>query len=296
MFPRLRGAWGPSRRVAFAVVPAVLGAVLLLTGDPRSPGPSRLEATQARVPDLLEGPTSSTTLEVPAQSAPDSSPGGTAATSDPLAQDVAPTTALPVAPTASGPAATGGRPEGLAPAPDGSPATAESTSAPSASSGATPTGGPTTTTTSPASREEARTTTTVTTTVVAPSGPVRNPSVEAEVVPLTNRDRTAEGLGPLTRNGCLDGVASGYAQQLARSGVLAHNPGAGAAVTQCRPGATWGDNVGTAGPCSASLLEERWMASPSHRRNILTGVFQYVGVGAWTDPAGACWVQVLFSS
>jgi len=120
--------------------------------------------------------------------------------------------------------------------------------------------------------------------------------VEAQIVPLTNTDRSAEGLGPLARSGCLDAVASDYAEQMARNSVMAHNPGAGPAVIGCRPGATWGDNVGTAAPCSAALLEERWMASPTHRRNILTGLFQLVGVGVWTDDSGACWVQVLFSS
>lgn len=83
---------------------------------------------------------------------------------------------------------------------------------------------------------------------------------------------------------------------MARSGVLAHNPGAGPAVRGCRPNGAWGDNVGTAGPCNTTLLEDRWMASPSHRRNILDGTFTQIGVGAWTDARGDCWVQVLFSS
>ena len=115
-------------------------------------------------------------------------------------------------------------------------------------------------------------------------------------MPLTNRDRAAEGLGPLARNGCLDAVAAGYAEQMARSGVLDHNPGAGPAVSGCRPNATWGDNVGTSKPCDTALVEEKWMASPTHRRNILTGAFQVIGVGAWTDQAGSCWIQVLFST
>ncbi len=139
-------------------------------------------------------------------------------------------------------------------------------------------------------------TTTTTTTAPARTGPTRTPSVEAEVVPLTNRDRSGEGLGSLTRSGCLDSIASGYAEQMARSGVLAHNPGAGPAVIGCQPGASWGDNVGTSRPCDAALLEREWMASPSHRKNILTAAFRQIGVGAWTDEQGGCWVQVLFSS
>ena len=116
------------------------------------------------------------------------------------------------------------------------------------------------------------------------------------MVPLTNQDRTGAGLGSLSRNSCLDSVASGYAEQMARSGVLAHNPGAGAAVAGCRSNPSWGDNVGTSKPCDTALLEREWMDSPSHRRNILTGAFTLIGVGAWTDEKGACWVQVLFSS
>ena len=128
------------------------------------------------------------------------------------------------------------------------------------------------------------------------AGPAHVPSVEADMVPLTNQDRNANGLGSLARNACLDGVAAGYAEQMARSGVLAHNPGAGAAVAGCRTDATWGDNVATSAPCDSALMEERFMASPPHRHNILTGAFSYVGVGAWSDAAGGCWVQVLFST
>jgi uncharacterized protein YkwD len=140
------------------------------------------------------------------------------------------------------------------------------------------------------------TTITTTTTTTAPPARARNAGAEAEVVPLTNADRSANGLGSLSRNGCLDAVASGYAEQMARSGVLAHNPGAGPAVTGCRANATWGDNVGMSTACDTALLEREWMASPGHRRNILTGAFTLIGVGAWTDEKGACWVQVLFSS
>ena len=91
-------------------------------------------------------------------------------------------------------------------------------------------------------------------------------------------------------------MASGYAREMAGASVRADDPDAGNGVAGCRPGATWGDNVGTAAPCSAALVEERWMASPGHRRNILTGAFRSIGIGAWTDAAGSCWVRVLFSS
>jgi uncharacterized protein YkwD len=48
--------------------------------------------------------------------------------------------------------------------------------------------------------------------------------------------------------------------------------------------------------CDTAALEKEWMASPGHRRNILTGAFTRIGVGVWTDEKGTCWAQVLFSS
>ena len=125
---------------------------------------------------------------------------------------------------------------------------------------------------------------------------MQNLDIEAQVVPLTNTDRGNAGLGTLSRSGCLDSAASDYAAKLARSGALVHNPDSAAAVRACRPNAAWGDNIGTARPCSASLIEEKWMESPTHRHNILTPEFQYMGVGSWTDQMGNCWIQVLFSS
>lgn len=285
MFRRQRGAWGPERRVAFAAVPAVIGlGVLLLTGDPPDPGTSRLRTSQAASSPVRDPAPTTTTMAGPISLA---------------GPDLAPTTTgLPLVGTSVAEA------PGAVPRVEG-PATTTTTTTvgagPTGPTGATGLSSTTTTarTTDPPIEPAAAATTTTTTPTTAAgarTGPTRTPGVEAEIVPLTNRDRLAGGLGALARNGCLDAAASGYAEQLARSGVLAHNPGAGAAVTDCRPGATWGDNIGSAGPCDAALLEASWMASPGHRRNILTGSFQLIGVGAWTDGSGTCWAQVLFSS
>lgn len=291
MSPRLRGPGGPHRWVALAVVAVVLGALFLFTGDRRSPGPSRLAATGATVSTAPAGqPGPTMPAGDPSSTAPAGEPGSTVPAGEP--SSTIPAGAGAVTFGALVAAAQGGPPVTVG---DGAPALSQATSSPAASTGESAAPAPPSTTTT-AAAPASTTTTTATTTAPARSGPVRSPGVESEVVPLTNQDRTGQGLGSLSRNPCLDGVASGYAEQLARSGVLAHNPGAGAAVTDCRPNAAWGDNVGTATPCSASLLEEKWMASPSHRHNILTPDFQYIGVGAWTDEAGACWVQVLFSS
>lgn len=304
MFRRHRGAWGPVWRVAFALVPAVIAAaVLLSSGEAPPSGSSRLEVTGGESPLFPDFPATATSPDEAALGGLDGAFGAAAVDEGASA---------PVEPAAGGEA---GAVDADAGAGTGPAATSAASPAerpdPAAGAGGDTRGtgsSPTSTSTTarpaatPAAQERATTTTrpaeVVTTTKPAPvpRGPVRSPGVESQVVPLTNADRSDEGLSPLSRNACLDGVASGYAEQMARSGVMAHNPGAGSAITGCRPGAAWGDNVGYAVPCSASVLEERWIVSPPHRRNILSPAFRHIGVGAWTDESGTCWVQVLFSS
>ena len=280
MFPRYPGGSGAGRGVVVTALALVLGtAFLLVGGDGSQMGTSRLEATQASVVPLVSG--DEDTLEtVPV-------PVGPGAADDVA---VAPPTSMATATAAPAPP-----PAAQSPTTTTTNATALSTPSPSTPVSTTsPVATATTTTT--ATTSTATTTTATAAPAPPPTGPARAPGAEAEVVGLTNEDRSAEGLGSLTRNGCLDSVASRYAEQMARRGVLAHNPDGGPAVAGCRPGATWADNVGTSEPCDTALLEKKWMASAGHRRNILTGAFQLIGVGAWTDEQGGCWVQVLFST
>lgn len=306
---RLLGGPNAARKAIFALLPVVLGAGLFLTAPDRpSTRSSLLETTQASILPLeLDSPGTTSTAQTPA------TPFGEATTETTIAGLLTPAfgTDTPSVPGTAPASGTGTTPAALgtsrAGGTDGVSGGSESLDDGSAATPAAADGGsartpvPTTETTStPTTQAPEATTTTSTTTTTAPApvrtGRARGADVEAEVVPLTNADRTAQGLGTLSRSSCLDSAASGFAEQMARNGVLAHNPGAGPAVLDCRPNATWGDNVGTAAPCDTAFLETQWMASPSHRRNILTGAFQLIGVGAWTDAQGGCWVQVLFSS
>jgi uncharacterized protein YkwD len=288
MFRSHPGWRSTARQAVFAVLPVLMGAAVLgAAGDARAPaGMSRLEATQASVAPLLD--------EGPAPAAPVGEVAGeTAITAGPPASDTA--VAGLAAPVAAAAPAGGSAAPAMGDAGTGAPAVVGVDPAGQASVGSGTTTVPPATSTS---TTLARTTTTTTTTVAAPAAPPggRHRAAEAEVVPLTNGDRLAAGLGALSRNACLDAVAAGYAEQMARSGVLAHNPGVGAGVTGCRANAAWGDNVGMSSACDTARLEQEWMASPGHRRNILTAAFTLIGVGAWTDGQGTCWVQVLFSS
>ncbi|MGI8807530.1 MAG: CAP domain-containing protein [Acidimicrobiales bacterium] len=315
--PRLPGGSAAARKALLALLPALIGGgLLLLDGDRPSTHTSLIETTQAPVVPLdLHDPGTTSDTQSPA------TPGGQPGTETTVAGLLGPASSTETTSTpgpgpgpgwavgttpGGGTAATTTEPgTGRAGALDGGLGDSDSaaTAAPRASSspadeGATSTVPPATPrATTPTTRAPDVTTTTTTTAAApVPTGRSRNSVAEAEIVPLTNRDRSSAGLGTLSRNACLDSIASGYAEQMARRGVLAHNPGAGPAVLDCRPGGSWGDNVGTASPCDTTLLETEWMASPTHRRNILTGAFQLIGVGAWTDENGDCWVQVLFSS
>src|SRR5262245_6691013 len=92
---------------------------------------------------------------------------------------------------------------------------------------------------------------------------------EAEVVRLTNLERTQRGLQPLRWNGLLNDAARRHAADMARQGRLAHvldgqDPGdrldsAGYAW------ATYGENIAV-GYSTARAVVTGWMNSPGHRQ------------------------------
>jgi uncharacterized protein YkwD len=99
-----------------------------------------------------------------------------------------------------------------------------------------------------------------------------------------NSDRASAGLGPLSWNSCLAGVAASWASQMARTGVFQHGPG----VSQdlgCHLGNRVGENIAwmTGSPNDASA-NSMFMNSPDHRANIL-GPYRYVGT-AWATANG----------
>ena len=104
-----------------------------------------------------------------------------------------------------------------------------------------------------------------------------------------NQARAAAGLAPLTRNASLDQVAANWANQLAASGQLAHNPSYSAQI----PGG-WtnvGENVAQGQPTGAAM-HDAWMASSGHRANIL-GAFTNVGI-AFIAAGGTTWGVEVF--
>ncbi|SRR5712692_302529 len=128
-----------------------------------------------------------------------------------------------------------------------------------------------------------------------PSGPaapaiVVNSTQQA----LINRDRAANGLGPLTWNSCLYNVALANARRIAAQGYLSHTNGPSVDLT-CGLGHQAGENIGywSAGINDAQL-NTMFMNSPDHRANIL-GPYHYVATAWVVASNGYAYIAVEFS-
>ena len=113
-------------------------------------------------------------------------------------------------------------------------------------------------------------------------------SDEARLLALTNQVRAANGLSPLTINGQITGVAQRWAGVLAERGVLSHNSSLPSQVTGWKD---LGENVGVGG--TADAVHAGFLASPTHRANIVDPAFTQVGFGV-VRPDARIFVVVVF--
>jgi uncharacterized protein YkwD len=112
---------------------------------------------------------------------------------------------------------------------------------------------------------------------------------EASFVAAVNRERGAAGLPALQVAGDLVAVARQHAGRMAGSDHLHHNAGLGGAV------GGWekiGENVGHG--ADVGDLHAAFVASPSHRANVLDPEWTQVGVGVAVDGHGDLWVTQVF--
>lgn len=111
---------------------------------------------------------------------------------------------------------------------------------------------------------------------------------ENSFVSKINSERSSRGLGTLRWRQDLADVARRHSQRMAQGDNLHHNPNLRNEVSG------WdviGENVGY-GP-SVSDLHDAFMASQSHKANILDSDYTHVGVGTlWKD--GTLWVTEVF--
>jgi hypothetical protein len=111
----------------------------------------------------------------------------------------------------------------------------------------------------------------------------------ADLTAMTNADRSRVGLRPLATAGDLQSLAQSRANEMARSGRLAHTTNLGSKVSGWK---RLGENVGR-GP-DLRDIQTAFMASPSHRENIVDPGFTQLGVGVTWDGKEYFYVAVIF--
>jgi hypothetical protein len=111
----------------------------------------------------------------------------------------------------------------------------------------------------------------------------------ADLTAMTNADRAAGGLRALATAADLQSLAQSRANDMARSGKLAHTTSLGSKVSNWKK---LGENVGR-GP-NLRDIETAFMASPSHRENIVDPDFSQLGVGVTFDGKEYFYVAVVF--
>lgn len=113
-------------------------------------------------------------------------------------------------------------------------------------------------------------------------------SLEAELLRLTNASRLEAGLPALRGSAYLSTIARWRSADMARRGYFSHEiPGSATVFARIRiPYRLAGENIGwTTAPASqaARWVHAAFMASPAHRRNVLTRRFDRIGLGHVVD-------------
>lgn len=112
---------------------------------------------------------------------------------------------------------------------------------------------------------------------------------EAEFTTRANDARAEAGRSAYATRSDLVEVARRHAARMAAEGRIYHNPNLRDDVAGWR---AVGENVGMGG--SAARIHDAFMASPSHRANILDREFTEVGMGTAVDADGTLFVVQVF--
>jgi uncharacterized protein YkwD len=110
------------------------------------------------------------------------------------------------------------------------------------------------------------------------------------IVCLVNIERTSRGQSALRRDGDLAQAARGHSLNMSRNDFFAHVTPDGDTLSDRlrkagygRPGDGWraGEDLGwgTGDRASPNALVDAWLASPGHRRILLSGSYREIGVG-----------------
>jgi hypothetical protein len=117
---------------------------------------------------------------------------------------------------------------------------------------------------------------------------------EGMVAWMVNDARGGQGLATLANDASLAAIAESHSAQMAQSGTIFHNSGLPGDVGSS--GLRWsvvGENVGLG--ADVGHVEDAFMQSPEHYRNIMDARFNAIGVGVASDGAGHVFVTQVFA-
>lgn len=113
----------------------------------------------------------------------------------------------------------------------------------------------------------------------------------AEFLSLQNQARRDHGDRALSMDRRIARYAKRHSKQMAEQGYLYHTSSLANALGR-RHWSIAGENVGV-GP-DLLTLQDAFMNSSEHRKNILRGSYHDAGVGVYIDDDGLVWVTVVF--
>jgi uncharacterized YkwD family protein len=124
--------------------------------------------------------------------------------------------------------------------------------------------------------------------------------MKKKVVQLVNAERQKAGLDALYIDSKISDVARVKSKDMADLNYFDHySPTYGMANNMLlRFGITysfWGENIAM-GQDTPEIVVSEWMNSPSHRANILSSNFTFIGVGYYVDTDGTPYWTQLFTS
>ena len=132
--------------------------------------------------------------------------------------------------------------------------------------------------------------------------PEASGGITGSIVDLTNAERGDAGMAALRVDNALMQAAQIQADQMARTGQMAHEI---AGVRYPEPpdrlaavGYRWssfGENIAM-GQTSAAAVMDSWMRSSGHRANILNSRYREIGVGVARDSAGRPYYVQVFAA
>jgi len=106
---------------------------------------------------------------------------------------------------------------------------------------------------------------------------------EASLLQAMNQARAQHGVAPLRIDYRLEAAARAKSRSMLRTGTFAHGNFARRLSSYRARGPYFGENLawGVGSQGSAAGVVQMWLASPSHRANLLRRSFQRVGLGIY---------------